>query len=47
LAWVLAHPAGPIPIIGTQQPARIAEAAEATAVHLTRADWYGLVAAAG
>lgn len=47
LAWVMAHPSRPIPIIGTQQPFRIADAADATRVELGRMDWYSLVAAAG
>lgn len=47
LAWVMAHPSGPIPIIGTQRPERIREAAAALDVALSRADWYSLVAAAG
>lgn len=45
LAWVLAHPARPVPIIGTQSPARIAEAAAALRVKLTRADWYAVLVA--
>jgi len=47
LAWVLAHPAGVIPIVGTQRLDRIADAATATSVHLSRTDWYALTAAAG
>ncbi|MDO8325183.1 MAG: aldo/keto reductase [Phenylobacterium sp.] len=45
-AWLLAHPAGPIPIIGSQQPERIAEAAQALAVQLTRPEWYAVLTAA-
>ncbi|MDO9248891.1 MAG: aldo/keto reductase [Phenylobacterium sp.] len=45
-AWLLAHPAGPIPIIGSQQPERIAEAAKALAVQLTRPEWYAVLTAA-
>jgi len=45
-AWVMAHPARPIPLIGSQHPARIREARAAYAVHLTREDWYGILAAA-
>lgn len=47
LAWVMAHPSGAIPIIGTQQEDRIRDAATATQVSLSRADWYALTAAAG
>jgi predicted oxidoreductase len=45
LAFLLAHPAGIIPIIGTQRPERIRDAAEAFRVRLARADWYGIVEA--
>lgn len=47
LAWVMAHPSRPVPIIGTQRPERIREAAGALDVALSRADWYSLIAAAG
>jgi predicted oxidoreductase len=47
-AWILAHPAHPIPIVGSQKPERIREAALARNVHLTRAEWYeGLTASRG
>jgi predicted oxidoreductase len=45
-AWVMAHPSGAIPLIGTQSPGRIREAAQAYAVRLTRADWYAILVAA-
>jgi len=45
LAWLLAHPAGVIPIVGTQQPRRLAEAARAFDVRLSRQDWYDVVVA--
>jgi predicted oxidoreductase len=45
LAFLLVHPAGIIPIIGTQRVDRIAAAAEAFKVELTRADWYAIVTA--
>ena len=47
LAFVLAHPAGIIPIIGTGKPERIREAAAATEVNLTKAECYRLISAAG
>jgi predicted oxidoreductase len=47
LAFVLAHPSRPVPIIGTQRPERIRAAAAAARVHLDRRDWYRIVAAAG
>lgn len=46
LAWLLVHPAGAIPIIGSQRPERIRECLRAFAVRLSRRDWYELVAAA-
>ena len=45
-AWIMAHPSGAIPIVGSQQPARIREAAAALKVRLTRADWYAVLTAA-
>ncbi len=44
-AWVLAHPSGAIPIVGSQQPDRIREAALALRVGLSRADWYAVLTA--
>lgn len=40
LAFLLAHPAGIVPILGTQDPGRIGTAPRAFDVRLTRADWY-------
>jgi predicted oxidoreductase len=45
-AWTMAHPAGVIPIVGTQNPARILEASEAFNVSLTREHWYSVLVAA-
>ncbi len=44
-AWVLAHPAGITPIVGSQNPVRIAEAADAFKVSFTRAEWYAILVA--
>ena len=44
-AWVMAHPAGVIPIVGSQQASRIAEAADALNVTWTRAEWYQVLVA--
>lgn len=44
-AWLMAHPAGVIPIVGSQQPSRIREAADACRVQWARTDWYRLLAA--
>ncbi|MEO1541910.1 MAG: aldo/keto reductase [Pseudomonadota bacterium] len=45
LAWLLAHPAGIVPILGSQTPARIRAAAAAYDVKLTGAEWYALLEA--
>ncbi|HMT41547.1 MAG TPA: aldo/keto reductase [Sphingorhabdus sp.] len=45
-SWLMAHPAGIIPIVGSQQRGRIAEAAEAYKVRWSRQDWYAVLVAA-
>ena len=45
-AWILAHPASPIPILGTHRIERIQAAARATTIQLEREDWYALWTAA-
>ena len=45
-SWIMAHPARPIPIVGTQRPWRIAEAADAFKVRWTRERWYQVLVAA-
>jgi predicted oxidoreductase len=45
-AWVMAHPAGAIPIVGTQNVARIAEIADVYKVRWTRRSWYDVLVAA-
>ncbi len=44
--WVMAHPARAIPIVGTQNAARIAEIAEAFKINWTRQCWYDVLVAA-
>ena len=44
-AWVMAHPARAIPIVGTQNVSRIAEIAEVYKVRWTRARWYEVLVA--
>ena len=44
-SWIMAHPAGAIPIVGTQNPQRIREAADAFRVIWTRAEWYDVLVA--
>ena len=46
LAWLLAHPAKIIPLVGSNNPAHIREAAGAAAISLSRTDWYKLWVAA-
>jgi predicted oxidoreductase len=46
LAWLLKHPAGIIPIVGSTDPERIRGAAKAAAINLSREDWYQLLGAA-
>ena len=46
LAWLLCHPAGIIPLVGSANPAHIAEAADAANLRLEREDWYALWTAA-
>ena len=42
LAWLLRHPAKIIPVLGTSKLERVRAAYEATAIELTREDWYRL-----
>ena len=46
LAWLLKHPSRIQPIVGSTNPERIREAAQATSVELTREEWYRLLVAA-
>ena len=45
-SWLMAHPAGIVPIIGSQQPERIAEGTAALALRWSREDWYAVLVAA-
>ena len=45
-SWLMAHPAGIVPIIRSQQAERIAEGAAALKVRWTRQDWYAVLVAA-
>lgn len=45
LSWIMAHPAQPIPIVGTQRPDRIAEIGQALRPRWTRAEWYAVLQA--
>jgi predicted oxidoreductase len=43
LAWLLIHPSGIAPILGTTNPNRIKEGAQALAVKLDRQDWFAML----
>ena len=45
-SWIMAHPSRPIPLVGTQSVARIAEIPDAYKPKWTRADWYAVLVAA-
>jgi predicted oxidoreductase len=45
-AWLLKHPSGIVPIVGTVRPDRIKGATKALEVELTREEWYRLLVAA-
>lgn len=45
-SWLMAHPAGVIPIVGSQRPERIREAAQAWQVEWARQAWYEVLVAA-
>lgn len=44
--WIMAHPARAIPIVGTQNVARIGEMADVFKCHWTRQRWYDVLVAA-
>jgi len=46
LAWLLKHPAGIMPVLGTSKPERLRACAKALDVTLSREEWYSLFAAA-
>ncbi len=45
LSWLMAHPARPIPIVGSQNIARIRDSAEAWTIAWTRSEWYDVLVA--
>lgn len=45
LGWLMKHPAGIQPVIGTTNPDRIAACAKARTLHLSREHWYALYVA--
>ncbi len=46
-AWITRHPAHMQVVLGTTTPQRVTDAAAGSDIPLTRAEWYGLVSAAG
>ncbi len=42
LAWLLKHPSGILPVLGTAKSERIKTAIEATKINLTREEWFML-----
>jgi predicted oxidoreductase len=46
VAWLLAHPAGILPVMGTNSIARIKQLSQSLRVNLSREDWFELYAAA-
>jgi predicted oxidoreductase len=46
MAWLMKHPSGIIPIVGSNKPDRIREAVQADVIDLSREDWYRLLIAA-
>lgn len=42
IAWLMAHPAGIQPVIGTRNPGRIRAQAQAEHISLSREEWYAL-----
>jgi len=47
LAWLMRHPSGVLPIVGTTDPDRIRDAAEADRIEMDRETWYRLYDAGG
>ena len=46
IAWLLVHPAGILPVMGTNSIARIKDLSQALRVKISREDWFELYAAA-
>jgi predicted oxidoreductase len=43
LAWLLKHPSGIFPVIGTTKPERIEESAQAININLDKQDWFEML----
>ena len=46
LAWLLKHPSGIVPVVGSANPDNIRNAARATEIDLDRDTWYRILLAA-
>jgi len=46
IAWLLRHPSGICPVMGTTRPERLQEAIDAKSIRLSREDWFALWEAA-
>jgi predicted oxidoreductase len=46
LSWVLRHPAGIMPVVGTTNPERIRACSESVKIELSRIEWYQIYTAA-
>ena len=46
LAWLMRHPSGIIPIVGSTKPERIRELVAAAELQLTHEQWYALLTSA-
>lgn len=44
--WIMMHPAAPIPLIGTQNVARIQQLRECATLEISRDDWYNILVSA-
>lgn len=42
ISWILKHPAGILPVIGTTNPSRISNAVKSTKINLELQDWFAL-----
>ena len=45
LAWLLRHPAGPVPVLGTTKKERLTRAVTALDIELERQDWFAILEA--
>ena len=43
LAWLLKHPSGPVPVLGTSRADRISTAMDSLTINLSREDWFHLL----